>query len=128
MPQDLGKQLVVAVPAPLIIQCDEEEIGALDRLQQLLAVRLARHRLAQRTAQAFKDRRTEQERADGLGLSKEHLINQVVHDQSMTAAEGLDEGRAVCLIVPSSKRQASELQPGDPAFGPCFKNPDLLLP
>jgi hypothetical protein len=60
-PQQVGEQMVVAPPATHLIQRHQEQIGPLDRLQQLLSVASAGDRVAQRAAQPGQYRGVQQE-------------------------------------------------------------------
>ena len=53
--QDIGEELVVAIPAANIIQRIQEQICALEALQDFLAVATARDRFTQRGAHPIKD-------------------------------------------------------------------------
>ena len=54
--QHIGKQPVVAIPPAAVIQGDQEQVPAVQRLQHGLAAALPGDRIAQRTAQPAQDR------------------------------------------------------------------------
>jgi hypothetical protein len=54
--QQVGEQVVVAPPAPHLVQRHQEQVGPLDPLQQPLAVGPPRHRVTQGTAQPLQHR------------------------------------------------------------------------
>ncbi len=89
LPQQVGEQAVVAVPAPLVVQGDDEQVGALEMLERLLAGGrgVEQHGIAQRAAEAIEDGRPQQEGLDGLGLPLEDLLDQVVEHEAVTAGE-----------------------------------------
>ena len=53
--QHLGKQVVVAVPAPLVVEGDHKQVRPLERFQHRLTPLLTRHRIAEWSAEAFQD-------------------------------------------------------------------------
>ena len=71
-PQDVGEELVVAVPLAPVVERDEEQVASIERLQHGLAPALAGHGVAQRAGQPVEDRGLQQEaparvRAAGAG-------------------------------------------------------------
>ncbi len=52
--QHLGKQVVVAIPLPPVIERDEEQIGPLHILQQCLTIITSAQSIIQRPAEAIK--------------------------------------------------------------------------
>ena len=86
-PEDLREQRVVAIPGPLVVERDDQQVGALQLLQAPLAVRLARDGVAQRPAQAVEDRRAHEE---VLGLGRQpgkDLLDDVVEDEAVGRPE-----------------------------------------
>src|SRR3989442_5653491 len=51
--QSLSKQVVIAIPAPFVVEGDEKHIGMLQEVEQGLAAVLCPHRIAQRGAEAL---------------------------------------------------------------------------
>ena len=64
--------------------------------------------------EALQNRRALQKRLDVGGLTAEHLVDQIVHQKTVTARKGLDEP---FLVGPLGQRQRGQLQGGDPALG-----------
>ena len=85
--QHVGKQMVVAIPLAAVIQRDHEQVPPVQRLQHCLAAPLPGDRIAQRTAQPAQDRGLQQERLDTIGLTLQHLLDQVVDDVTIIARE-----------------------------------------
>ena len=75
-------------------------------------------RIAEWTIQPLEDRGLEQEIPHALGLAPQDLLDQVVHDVPVVAGEGRDE---VGDIRSAPHRECGQLQPRDPAFGPCLQ-------
>ncbi len=121
-PDDFGEQVVVAVPATVAVQRDEEQVGPVQVLEHVLAARVAGHGLAQRSAHPVEDRGLEQEVTHLRRLTVEHLFGQVVHDVAVVAGEGGDERRGVCAPPQGQRR---ELQGGDPALGAGLQRRDV---
>ena len=59
--QEVGKQMVVAPPAPHLVHRHKEQVRSLDLLQHLLAVAAACDGVAERPRQPLQDRRLQQE-------------------------------------------------------------------
>jgi hypothetical protein len=113
--EEVDEQVVVAPPAPHLVQRVKEQVRPLGLLQQLLAVRSPRHRIAQRPRQPLQDRGLQQEGPQRLGLAVQHLLAQVVQHVAVAAGEPRHEGADVVL---APQRQGGQLQPHDPSFGP----------
>ncbi len=112
--QDVGEEVVVAVPAATVVERDDEQVGAVERLQHGGAVVAAGDGVAQRTAQPIENRGLNKEIPHTFGLPIEHLVDQVVDDVAVVARESGDEPGDV---VAALHRQRGQLQRGDPAFG-----------
>ena len=135
-PEEVAEEVMVAVPAPLVVQADDEEVRSSQVLQHLSSARggfsLARSELLGRDqrvcevgAEAVEDRGPLKKALDLLGLAAQHLFEQVVQDEVAAAAECLDEG-GLALVRPISEREGRELQPGDPALGTRLERPDVV--
>ena len=66
-PQRVGEEVVVAVPPPLLIEGNDEQVGALEDREHVVSVVPAGERVAQRAGQLAEDRRVEQEGAHLFG-------------------------------------------------------------
>ena len=111
--QHLGEQVVVAVPAAGVVEWDQEQVGAVQVLQHLLALGVPGDGRAQRSAQPVQDAGLEQEVAHRLRLAAQHLLDQVVHDVAVVAGEGRDERRG---LGPPPQRECRQLEGGHPAL------------
>ena len=120
--QDIGEQVVVAVPVATVVEGYDEQVRPLERLEHGLGVADAGDRIAERAAQPFEDRGVEQEGADGLGLADEHLLDEVVDDVPIVAREAGDEPGGV---LASLQREGRELQGGDPPLGASLESGDV---
>jgi hypothetical protein len=122
--QDVGEQVVVAVPVPAVVQRNEEQVRPLQRLQHGLPVFVAGQGVAQGAVHPAQDRCLQQEAPDVVRLSLEHLTDEVVDDVAVVTGEAGDElGR----VLPTLHRQRRQLQSGDPAFGPPVERRNVLL-
>ncbi|MBV9169576.1 MAG: hypothetical protein JOZ81_05780 [Chloroflexi bacterium] len=99
--QQLGGEVVVAVPAPLPVERDEEQVGAFELGQHVRSGhgRVSEHRVAERPTQALEDGRPQQEGFDGGRLALENLFDQVVQHEVMPAGERRDEAGDVVLVL-----------------------------
>jgi hypothetical protein len=112
--KQVSEQLVVAPPAPHLVQGDQEQVGPLDLLQQCLAVAAAGGGIRQRPADPVKDRGLQQEPAQLTRLAVQDLLGEVVEYVAVAAREGPHEGVDVEVAL---ERERGQLQPRDPAFG-----------
>src|SRR5512141_194599 len=112
--QEVGEQVVVAVPAPFVIERHEEDIRLLKALEHPLTVTSAGEAIAQGAGQALEHRRLHQEVARVRIEAREYLIGDVVEDVTMARGEGFDE---VGNVRPARERQAGELKDSRPPLG-----------
>ena len=113
-PEEVGEQVVVAPPAPDVVELHHEQTGPVHLFEQLLAVIAAGDRVTQRPAETIQDRRLEEEVPEVLSLAAENLLGQVVKDVPVAAGEGGHETGHVGL---GTQRQRRQLQAHGPAFG-----------
>jgi hypothetical protein len=74
--QHLGKQGVVAIPLPLVIEWNEKQVGMLQVLQQHLAIVPFSHGIAQWPTQAVQDAGLQHKVLDIFWLSLEVFFGQ----------------------------------------------------
>src|SRR2546423_12024983 len=67
--QGLGKQVMVAIPLPFVIEGDQEQVGTLQEVELCLAVTRCTNRIAQRSAQSIQNAGLQQEVLDACGLT-----------------------------------------------------------
>ena len=83
MTQQTGKQVVVAIPLPPVIQWHDEQVGLLEILQDGLAAAwlaiAAHHGIAQRAAQTLQNRSVKQEALHRFRLPGQHFVDQIIH-------------------------------------------------
>jgi hypothetical protein len=72
--QELGEEVVVAVPVPLVVERDDEEVIPLQSLQHLLALIAAGDRIAECTSQVFGDGGFKQKLSHLPELAFENLL------------------------------------------------------
>ena len=117
--QDVSEEVVVAVPAPVAVERDEEQVRPVQGLEHRPAALaadalwLGAECVAQRSGELIEDRGVEKEAAYVVGLSTEDLVGEVVDDESVGARESGDEAGAVS---PVSQREGRQLEGGDPPF------------
>ena len=118
--QKVPKQVMVAIPVPVVVQADQKQVGLIQVFQQRLCIVLARHRSAERPTQARQDRRLHQEGAHSIGLVLKHLIGQIVEHIGVAAGEvgeKMRDLRGILLL----ERERGELQASGPPFGACLQ-------
>ena len=113
--QQLPEQRMVAVPLPLAIQRDDQQVGPLQRLKHRGRAGGVQDRVAQRPRQAIQHRGPGQERHLGRRQAGQQLRLQVVDQEPLPPAEP-DPG-----AVPGGlglDRQGGQVQGHRPALGP----------
>jgi hypothetical protein len=113
--QQLREQMVVAVPLAVVVERHQELVDALQLDQQLGRAGGLQYRVAEGTRQALEDRRANHEGLERLGLAGQYLTAEVVDDMAVASLQRGDEG---VRVVSTPERQAGQIQPGRPAFGP----------
>ena len=128
LPQQIGKEMVIAIPTPLFIQRDDKQVGAFQHFQGRLAVILAGERVAQGAGQPVEDGRLQQESLDAFGLLFQDFFNQIVQHKVVAAGKRLDKAGCVAASCVQGPLQGkgSQLQTGNPAFGAFFQRGDIL--
>ena len=122
--QDVSEEVVVAVPAPVAVERDEEQVRPVQGLEHRSAtpaagaLRQGADRVAQRPGEPVEDRGVEQEAPYVVGLSTEDLVGEVVDDEPVVASEPGDEAGAVVAVAQRERRQ---LEGGDPPLGACLE-------
>jgi haloacetate dehalogenase len=89
--------MVVAIPQSLVVQRDQEQVGALQLIEDHLDMRR---------------------------LAGEDFFGQIVHHKAIAAGERADEASQVAAIAHGQRRQ---LQPGNPALGARLQRGDIRL-
>ena len=108
--KEIGEEMVVAVPPPLVVQSDDEEVLPLQTLQHHLPVGVAGEIVAQRAGEIVEDGGRKQKFAHVRGLASEN------------PREGFDEAGG---DFATPHREAGQLQPGDPALRPLLQRRDI---
>src|SRR6266516_2937244 len=90
-----GRQVVVAVPMPLLVQGDHKQVGPLERFQHGLTSLLFSHCIAEWSAEAFQETGVQEKLLHRGGLPREHLCGEVVEHIAMAAAEGRQKRRDI---------------------------------
>ena len=120
--QDVGEELVIAIPPAAVIKRDQEQVLPLQRRQLGLTAVLAGNGIAQRAAQPVQDGGLQQEVLDMLGLALQDLLGQEIDDVPVIPGEAVDERGDVLSPLHRERRQ---LQRGDPPFGAPLQRCDV---
>ncbi|HEV2655216.1 MAG TPA: hypothetical protein VGT82_09655 [Ktedonobacteraceae bacterium] len=101
LPQQLRKEMVIAVPAPLVVQRDEKQVGAFERVQGgLPGNRGVEHNgITQWAAEAVEDGGVQQEHLDVFLLALEDFFQQIVQHELVAAGERADEACGVLMSL-----------------------------
>ena len=99
--QQVREEMVIAVPMPLVVQGDDEQVGAVEQFQGGLpgSGGVEQNGITQRTAQALQDRGAQQKRLDAFRLLLKNFFKQVVHYEMVTAGERCDKAGGVWLSL-----------------------------
>jgi hypothetical protein len=107
--------MMIAIPAVLIVQRYDKDVGCQEFFQERGAVATARHRVAQIAVQLRQDGGVEQK---GLAFRRQlaqHLFGQIAKDEVMAAGEiGNRRGWVLAVL----QRQRRQLQPSRPPLDP----------
>ena len=112
--QHIGEEMVVAIPPPLIVERNQEEVAPIQRFQHRLAAGLAGNGITQGTAQPAQDGGLQQEGLDQAGLTLHDLLDEIVDHIAIVASE---TGNEAGDIVAPLHRQRGQLQCRNPSLG-----------
>src|SRR6516164_1613532 len=76
--QHISKQVVVAVPVPLIVKGDHKQVGPLESFKHPLAPLLLRHRITEWSTEALQDAGVQEKLQHRRGLPREHLFGEII--------------------------------------------------
>ena len=89
--QNLGEEVMIAIPLALVVERDDKQVAALQGLQHSSAIFLFGDGIAQRATQPIENGGLQQETADTLGLALQNFFDQIVQHKTVAAGEGLDK-------------------------------------
>ena len=95
-PEDVGEEVVIAVPTALIVERDNKEVSTLESTYHRFAIATSDDGIAEWPAQPIKNAGVQKEHPDLVRYSLQYFLNQIVHDVSVVACELCDEG---CYVV-----------------------------
>ena len=98
-PQRVGEEVVVAVPPPLVVEGDDEQVRALEDREHVVSVVPAGERVTQRAGEPAEDRRVEQEGARLRRLAVQDLLDEIVEDEAVAPGERLDDLAGVAAVA-----------------------------
>ena len=113
--EQLGEQVVVAVPGRLRVDPVDEEVVGDEALGDVRTVGAAGHRVGEVGREALGDRRGEEEVPNVLGLPPQHLCEQVLGRRPAVEGERLEHTR---IRADAVVREHEQPQPGGPALRP----------
>ena len=111
--QQIGKQMVITVPVPLLVQRYKEHLMGQQVAQDFGAVVGFAHAIAQFTAKALQGRGIEQKGLYFYRQAVDDLLEQVITDEPFTAVQAL---RQSLFIARFGSGQQPEAQARHPAF------------
>ena len=93
--------MVIAVPTPLVVQGDEEQVGVFEIFQGFLPGTrgVEQNGITQGARHPVEDGRAQQERLDAFGLLPEDFFHQIVQHEMVAAGERSDEAGGVLLSL-----------------------------
>src|SRR5215213_5787478 len=121
--QQLGEEMVVAVPLSLLVQRNHEQVGAGELAQESARTLPTRDRIAQRASHRPQYRGLEQKLPNLLGESSQNFLSQETDDVAVAAAKRLDEGTLVLLVL---QGEGGEVDPRGPPFGTLEQHREVI--
>ena len=112
-PQQLREQVVEAVPAALVIEPDQEQVGPRQRVEHRGRALLLQHGIAQGTRQPVQNRRAEHQRLHRRVMRVEHFGDQEIDHVPVRAAESAHQSVPVGGVL---QRQRRQIEPGRPSL------------
>src|SRR5215469_8039472 len=97
--EHFGKQMVIAIPMPLVVQRNQKEIGPLQDREDRVAFLLVSDGVTERTTQPVEDGGLKQEVTHRFGLALQDLFDQKVHDVPVVSSECLDESVNILMAL-----------------------------
>jgi hypothetical protein len=97
--QVVREEMVVAIPASLGVEGDQEQVGPFGVGQERLRVLAIGQGPAQPSVEAPGDRDLDEERAQVVVDQGENLVGEVVENEALAATEGVHQGGGVGLIA-----------------------------
>ena len=121
--EQIGEELVVAVPLAAVVERNEEEVRALELRQARRRATPPGHRVAERSRERVEDRGLEQEVPLARVQRAENDLGQVVDDVAVRAVEGGYEPVRIGALTQGERR---EVDPGGPALGAPVQDLEAL--
>src|SRR3712207_4133770 len=112
--QELGEELVVAVPFPLPVQGNNKKVRVSQLAQYVGRTLPTHHRVAKLACHPTKHRGFEQKLSRFFGEARHDLLPQQVDYVSVAASERCDK---VVFVFPVLQRESGEVEPRRPPFG-----------
>src|SRR6266487_724242 len=99
--QQISEEMVIAVPTPLVVQGDEEQVGVFDMLEGFLPGTRGgeQNGITKRARHSVEDGRALQERLEASVLLPEDFFNQIVQHEMVAAGERSDEAGGVFMSL-----------------------------
>src|SRR5262249_15136424 len=119
-PQEVAEEVVVAIPAAVMVELDEEEVRPLDLLERSRRTPAAQHPVAERRAHALEDRGAPEEAQDARLEPRQVFGPQVVRDVRVVARH---PARRDVL----ERGERGQPQPRGPALAALQEPEDLVL-
>ncbi len=121
--QQIGKQVMIAIPLADFVQGHDEEIGTLKSEQDHVALFLSGDSVTQGGRKPLQHRGFQQEILDFDRLSLKDFIHQIIENVAIIAGEGLQEPVNVAIVL---HRERRKLQSGNPSFGAGVECRDVV--
>lgn len=83
--QSIGEEVVVAVPPPLVVERNDEQVPALEGLQHRLTVGTTSQGIAETIGHLLEHTRVKQKLAHPVRLPAQNLLNEIVENKSMAS-------------------------------------------
>src|SRR5260221_4179723 len=103
--------MVIAVPTPLVVQGNEEQVGVFDILDGFLSGNrgVQQNGITKRARHSVEDGGAQQERLEASVLPPQDFFHQIVQHEMAPAAERPDEAGGVLLSLQGMRSQLQAL-------------------
>jgi hypothetical protein len=121
--QEVGEEVVVAVPLAARVERNEEEVLLLQAGERLGGALLRERCVAEGRREPLENRGADEERPQLARLALEHLRHEVVDDVAVVAGERLDERMRVS---PAAERERGQVKAGSPPLRTLVEQADVV--
>src|SRR5581483_1585161 len=89
LPQQISKEMVIAIPMSFVVQGNDEQVGALKSMQGFSPGNsgIKHNGITQGATQTVEDGGAQQERLNAFGLLLQHFFKQIIQHEMVATSE-----------------------------------------